>query len=66
MRSNMIGFIAFDLVLQIIFTGMMCIAFIVEIGSVDFYDLSGYMSCFRIPSHVIADLEFVCHDSFFM
>ena len=57
MCRYMIGFIAFNFILRIVFGSMMRIAFIVEIGSMDFYDRARYMTCFRIPAYMITDFK---------
>ena len=57
MCRYVIGFIAFNFILRIVFGSMMCIAFIVEIGSMNLYDRAGNMTRFRIPAYMIADFK---------
>lgn len=61
MDSNVIGLVAFDLVLRIVFAGMMRIAFVIKIPRMDLDDLPADMPGFGIPGDVIADFERVFH-----
>jgi hypothetical protein len=67
-RRDMIGLVAFDLVLGIIFGGVMRMAFVVKISGVDGDDAPRHPACLGIPAYVIADLESPSHlvDSLFL
>ena len=56
-RRDMIGLVAFDLVLGIIFRGAMRMALVVKISGVDGDDGPQHPACLGIPVYVIADLE---------
>src|SRR5215472_3518870 len=64
----MSGLVAFDLVLGIVFGGMMHMAFVVKISGVDGDDGPRHPACLGIPAYVIADLESPSHlvDSLFL
>jgi hypothetical protein len=61
MSRNMISLAAFDLILRIIFCGVMYITFVIEVLAVHFDDRTGDPPCFRVPAYLIADLEFCSH-----
>jgi hypothetical protein len=58
----MLGPVALDLVLRIVLAGVVRVPFIVEILGVDLDDAAGHVSGLRVPAHVIAGLEFLCHE----
>jgi hypothetical protein len=58
---DMVGFVAFDFVLGILFRGVMDMTLIVEVAGMDRYDGPRYPTSFRIPAYVIADLEPLRH-----
>jgi len=62
MGGDVIGFVAFDFILWVVFGGMVGIAFIIEIGSVDLDDCSGYFSGFGVPAYFIAWFELMFHN----
>jgi hypothetical protein len=57
MHRDVIGLIAFDLVLRIILARMNCVAFERDPGSNDSGDPAADSAGFRIPAHVISPLE---------
>jgi hypothetical protein len=61
MQSDMIGLVAFDLVLRIILARMMDVAFVVHVARMDPHDTAADPASFGIPTYVIADFEFLCH-----
>src|SRR5262249_8282070 len=63
MQCDVIGLVAFDLVLRIVRTGVMYIAFIVYILGVHPHYPAGDPARLGIPAHMIADLEHSRHDS---
>jgi hypothetical protein len=56
-QSDMIGFVAFYLVLRIILARVMDVALVVYIHRVHAYDETTDPTGFGIPTHMIADLE---------
>jgi hypothetical protein len=61
-QGNMIGFVASDLVLWIVHVGVVDVAFVVYVLGVHPHDTSADPARFGIPTHVIADLEYLGHD----
>ena len=61
MCCNMIGLIAFDLVLRVIFGSVMHIAFVIEILGVDGDDGPRHAARLRIPGDMVADFERLGH-----
>jgi hypothetical protein len=61
MGRYMVGLVALDLVLRIFFGGMSPVALVVEVAGVDCPDRPAYPAGFRIPGHMVADLEFLRH-----
>jgi len=61
MQSYMIGFVAFNLVLWIVRARVMDIAFIVHVPRVNAYDTPADPARFGIPTHVIANFEYLRH-----
>ena len=61
MGRDMVGLVAFDLILGIVFRGVMHMPLVVEVAGVDGYDRPRYPAGFGIPAHVIADLESFGH-----
>ena len=60
MQCDVIGLVAFDLVLWIVLARMMDIAFVVQVARVHPHDTAAYSASFGIPSYVIADFECLC------
>jgi hypothetical protein len=56
-HRDMIGPVAFDLILRFFLTGMNRITFERDRGGYDFGDPAAYTPGFRVPTHVIASLE---------
>lgn len=57
MQRDVVGLVTFDLILRIIWAGVMRIAFIRNVSGMDFDDDSADPAGFRIPAHVIANFE---------
>lgn len=62
MHCNMVSLIALDLILRIIFAGMMRVPLVVEIFRMHLDDPAADVPGLRIPGDVIAELEFLWHD----
>ncbi len=60
-QSDVIGLVAFDLVLQIILVRMVDLAFVVHGDRIYPYDTAADPANFRIPTYVIADLKCLSH-----
>jgi hypothetical protein len=60
-QSDMIGFVAFDLVLWIVRARVMDIAFVVHIPRVHAHDTAADSVGFGVPTHMIADFEYLRH-----
>jgi hypothetical protein len=54
---DMIGLVALDFVLRIVFRSVMHMTLVVEIRGVDGDDGPRHPACFRIPAYMIADLK---------
>jgi hypothetical protein len=61
MQSDVSGSIAFDFVLRLVFAGVMDITFVVHVFGVHPHDFAPDPAGFRIPTHTIADFEFLGH-----
>lgn len=61
MRSNMIRFAAFDLILRLFFRSMMRIPFVIEIFRMHFDNRTRNPSGFRIPAYLIAYFKCLFH-----
>lgn len=61
-HGDMIGLIALDLVLRIILTRMMDIAFVVHVSRVHLYDMAADPASFGIPGYMVADFECMRHE----
>jgi hypothetical protein len=57
MHGNVISFVALDLELGVIFTGMALIAFVPRIARVDLYYPARNIASLGIPADVIADFK---------
>jgi hypothetical protein len=57
----MVGLVALDLILGVILRRAVGMSLVVEIARVDFLDLSLNTAGFRVPGHMVADLERLCH-----
>lgn len=63
MQGDMIGLVAFNLVLRVVLTRMMDIAFVVHIARMHPDDMTANPAGFGIPTYVISDFEDRCHDA---
>jgi hypothetical protein len=61
MGGDVIGLIAFDFVLGIIFRCVMDMTLVIEVSGMDGDDRPGYPTSLGIPAHVFADLEPFSH-----
>jgi hypothetical protein len=61
-QSDMIGSVAFDLVLRIILARVMDVAFVVHVSCVHPHDVTADPTGFGIPAHVIPNLVCLGHD----
>jgi hypothetical protein len=59
----MIRLVALDFVLRIIRARVVDVAFVIHILGVHSHDATGHPAGLGIPTHVIADLERVCHNA---
>ena len=68
MSRDMIGLVALDFVLRIVFRGVMHMALVVKVSGVDRHDGARHPARLGIPAYVIADLESLSHlvDSSFL
>jgi hypothetical protein len=57
MRGNVIGFIAFDFVLRLVFRGVMHMAFVVEVFGVNGDDRARNPARLGVPGYVISNFE---------
>lgn len=57
MGGDVVGLVAFDLVLRMVGVGAVCVALVVKIRGVDLYDTACHKACFRVPSNVVAYIE---------
>jgi hypothetical protein len=62
-QGDMVSFVAFDLVLRIIYGGVMDVSFVVDVPGMYSNDSTGYPTGFRVPAYVIADFEALSHDA---
>jgi hypothetical protein len=61
MGRDVIGLVAFDFVLGIVFRCVMHVALIVEVSGVNSDNGPGHLTRFGIPTYVIANLKRFCH-----
>jgi hypothetical protein len=61
MQGYVIGLVALDFILRFVRRSMMYVAFIIDVSSMHFNYFSAYTPGFRIPAHVIANLERLAH-----
>ena len=61
-QSEVIGLVAFDLVLRIILARMMDITFVVHVARMHSHDPAADSASLGIPTYVIADFECLFHD----
>lgn len=61
MSRDMLGLVAFNFILGIIFRRVMSMTFVVEVAGMNLDDRARYPSRLRIPAHVIADFELLGH-----
>ena len=62
-QGDVIGLVALDFILRLVRGGMMYVTFVVDVPSVHFGDFPAHSPGFRIPAHVIANLERLDHGS---
>jgi hypothetical protein len=62
-QGNVVGLVALDFILRLVPSGMVDVAFVIDVPFMHFDDFSTYPSGFRIPAHVIANLERFDHGS---
>lgn len=60
-QGNVIGLIALDFVLWFVRAGVVNVTFVVDVALVHLHDFSTHAPRFRIPAHVVADLESLGH-----
>ena len=60
-QGDVIGLVALDFILRLVPGGMVDVAFVIDVPSMDFDDFSAYPPSFRIPAYVIANLERLDH-----
>jgi hypothetical protein len=60
-QGDVIGLIAFNFVLGIVFAGVMSIPFVIEIFGVHFHNLATDPASLRVPDYALADLESFLH-----
>jgi hypothetical protein len=63
MRRNVISLVALDLILRTVCAGVPPMTLVLEIARVNRRDRAAHPSSFRIPPHMIADLESLAHDN---
>lgn len=61
MHGDVIGFVALDLVLRVLFRAAAYVPLVFRVPGVDFRDLAGDITGFGVPADVISDLECVSH-----
>jgi hypothetical protein len=61
MHGDMVSLVALDLVLRLVHACVVCMAFVRNVFSVYFDYFPANVPRFRIPRHVVADFEFLCH-----
>jgi len=61
MHGDVVGRVALDLVLRLIFAGMVHMAFVLHIARVDLDDAAGHMASLGIPANMVADFEAFAH-----
>src|SRR3546814_9288653 len=59
--GDVVGPVAFDLVLRIIRRRVMSVTLVIEVAVVDFHDRAADVAGFRIPGDVIADFQSAGH-----
>ena len=64
MHCDMISLVALDLILRIIFAGVVRVPLVVEIFRMHLDDLAADVPGLRVPGDVIADFETSWHDGF--
>ena len=57
-RRDVIGLVAFNLILRVVFRCAPGVALVIEITGVNPGDLAGYVTCLGIPFYMITDFEF--------
>jgi hypothetical protein len=62
-QGDVIGLVALDFILRLVRCSMVDVAFVIDVPSMDFDDFSAHPPGFRIPAHVIANLERLDHSS---
>lgn len=62
MHGDVVCLVALNLVLRVVFAGVVNVAFVVNVCCVDFDDMAADHACFGVPGYVIADFELLCHE----
>jgi hypothetical protein len=62
-QGDVIGLVALDFILWLVRSGTVNVTFVIDGPSMHFDDFSGHPPGFRIPAHVIANLERLDHNS---
>ncbi len=61
MHGDVVGFVALDFVLRLIFARMMGVALTIDISHMHFDNLAGDMPSLGIPGDVVTGFKIVCH-----
>lgn len=61
MHGDVVGFVALDLILRLVLSCMVGVAFVIHVSSMHFYDMACDHAGFGIPGHVVADFELIFH-----
>jgi hypothetical protein len=62
MQGDVLGLIAFDLVLRVLFARVMGVAFVIDVFDVHAHDFAADPAGLRIPTDMIADFKPLSHD----
>src|SRR4249920_3155500 len=60
-EGDVIGLVALDFILRLVWGGTVNVTFVIDGSSMHFDDFSAHPPGFRIPAHVIANLERLDH-----
>jgi hypothetical protein len=63
MHRDVVSLVAFVLILWLIQACVARVSFVLKVFGMNFNNLATDMPGFRVPGHVIADFELICHDS---
>jgi regulator of nucleoside diphosphate kinase len=61
-HRDVVRLVALDFILRVILAGAVHMSFVINVLQVDPDDLAAHVSCFRIPSYVIANREPLSHE----